>query len=401
MAEEVTFTMRLDPSDLRALLGAAGASAGPGIGAPTSGGDAGRMVRATVSPGQGGPASPSFMSIFKPLATLEVIKKLLEGLLKNSQVLNTYQAAMGKVFGAAIDLLLTPFIPILNLLMVGVSKLVAWLVTSGALEKLTKIMEGLARDVSAFLSWIGKLWQDIKSLNVGGVAKDIGKGAIGAVSHPGSLVRDLIGWQVAGTLGSMILPGVLGRAVGAMTPLGIGRGILGMGRGVLGMGGAGGGVVAAEGGIPAAAGAAGGGMLAGAGSLVAPAGLGIGVGLAGSYGLGRLGVHGQANTVGSLALGGAAAGAMVGGPLGALVGAGLGAGAGLLGSKLGLFGHKASQGNNPTAAAQAGGYVNSNNTINATVNITMMDKEAGKKIADQLLQEWSRSTGFKLALRGG
>lgn len=58
-------------------------------------------------------------------------------LLQNSKILNTYAQSFGKVFSAALDMLLMPFIPVLNLMLAGVMKLVAWLITSGYLERMS------------------------------------------------------------------------------------------------------------------------------------------------------------------------------------------------------------------------------------------------------------------------
>lgn len=395
--QNLEFTMRIDASDLRALMagheaafhGTTGGSGGGDVGRMMPGGSSGAGSSPIAGGHTGSSTNPSFMSIFKPLASLTVIEKMLGGILKNSQILNTYESAMGKTFGAAIDLLLTPFIPLLNLIMVGVSKLVAWLVTSGTLETISKWVQRGTAAIESAVGWLGKIWSDIKNMNVGQLGKDLVTGAIGAATHPKSTLAGvgvgLGAWQLA----SMITPlpgpiGVLGKVLG-MGARGIG--------GMIGMGGSGGGTVAGGGAAEAAAGA--GGM--GAMGLLGPAALGLGVGLGTSYVGSKIGIHGSTNRTLAMAAGGAAIGTVVPG-LGTLAGAGIGAGVSIIGGKLGLFGSgKKTQ---QMAASSGVSIVNSQNTINATVNVTMQDKQAGRQVADTVLSEWQKKLGYQLSVRG-
>src|SRR6476659_10386849 len=106
MNQNVTFTMKFDPSDLKTLASQISAI----FGGKASGGGGGTINTAgPTGTGGGGTSNPSFMSIFKPLAALEAIEQGIKFVVKNSSVANTYLGAMGKMFGAAMDLLLIPF----------------------------------------------------------------------------------------------------------------------------------------------------------------------------------------------------------------------------------------------------------------------------------------------------
>lgn len=133
-------------------------------------------------------ASPAFMSIFKPLVALEAVKVGIKSLVAHSSIANTYLGAMGKMFGAAVDLLLLPFTPLLNMLMLGMSKLIQWLITSGMLEK---IHAGVL-NVVTFLEDMGEnlrnIWRAVRDFNVADLATGIG-GSIAdiakfSIQHP-------------------------------------------------------------------------------------------------------------------------------------------------------------------------------------------------------------------------
>lgn len=270
-------------------------------------------------------ASPSFMSIFKPLVALEAVKTGVKTLVQHSSIANAYLGAMGKMFGAAVDLLLLPFTPLLNMLMLAMGKLIQWLVTSGLLEK---IHEGVLNVVN-FLQEMGdnlrNIWNAIKEFNIADLAKGIG-GSIKdvakfAIEHPieaavlaGATAlmargawRFLFGAPTArGGFGAGFMgAGAAARGLGggsAIVGLGragmIGAGAAGLGYSmyqaatggkVLGMGGIGGGLAGA--GMAAAGGAMIGGTI---GSVVPVIGTGIGAGAgaaigAGGYGLMKLG----------------------------------------------------------------------------------------------------------------
>lgn len=88
-------------------------------------------------------------------------------LLSQSKLLNTYAQGMGKMFSAAIDILLMPFLPVLNMMLAGMSKLLAWLIDSGYLENMSRIVD---QYIVPLLGNIGdgmaKLWGDMNhSLN--------------------------------------------------------------------------------------------------------------------------------------------------------------------------------------------------------------------------------------------
>lgn len=140
----VVFTMKFDPADLAKLAAQITAALGGGGG---SGGGAASPANPLTKSGS---SNPSFMSIFKPLLALEFIKKALDTVVRNSSVANAYLGAMGKVFGAAMDLLLIPFLPIFNLLLVGLAKLVEFL----SREDVQRFLEKIMNVISNIANWL-------------------------------------------------------------------------------------------------------------------------------------------------------------------------------------------------------------------------------------------------------
>lgn len=137
MAEDLKVRFVIDPKELeelgldpRTLLGGGGPktdeTTGPSPVASKPGGGGTLKGAAIVGALVGG-----------VMGLLDFFKQLLQ----NSQILNTYAGAFGKVFSAALDILLTPFIPVLNLLLAGMLKLLAWLIDSGYLEKMSQIVD--------------------------------------------------------------------------------------------------------------------------------------------------------------------------------------------------------------------------------------------------------------------
>lgn len=361
--DDMSFTMTLDASDLRSMMaGHVNAYHGGGEGGRGGGGDVGAMMGGGGTAG-GGKANPSFMSIFKPLAALAVIEKILGGILRNSQIANQYMGAMGKIFGSAIDLLLVPFIPLFNLLMVGVSKLVAWLVTSGALEKLAVIMERATKYLEAIISWVGKVVSAVKDMNFSKLAGLLVQGVISgikvALTDPLGAIAAGLTALAAAYMANKMMGGIPGK-------------ILGMGGRALGMGGMGGGTVAGGGGnVLRGAAGLGSGLVAGA-TLVG-GGLGL---LGGKKASEQLGLQDKSGThqgiLGKLGLN----------PLSGLNKA--------LPTWMGGGGGKKNE------DAAAGGTINSGNVINVTQNINSSD---GKQTAADALDEMKRRTGFQLANR--
>ena len=101
----------------------------------------------------------------KTLKTLASTVTGITSLVRYSQIASTYQKAMGKVFGAAIDLLLLPFTPIFNVLLVLMNRFIVWLITSGLLESIWKasstIADYIIRLFDWFASWKEKSWSEI------------------------------------------------------------------------------------------------------------------------------------------------------------------------------------------------------------------------------------------------
>lgn len=254
-----------------------------------------------------GPHDEAPRSLFRPLAALYLIDRSLTFLVRNSTIANAYLSSMGRMFGAAIDLLLVPFIPLFNLLMSLMGRLLAWLVTSGALERIWAVMDRAATYLERILSWVGRLVSALGEGDLVTVARLIVSGTWNALKV---LVRDPLGALTVAVLG-LAAGGLAWRAVGA--PL---------------AGAALGGAAAARMISPAA--------LAVGGRVLGGVGLGIVAQQATSAGLGAAGVRGPARDVASFAAGGAAIGAVVGTPLlgvgavpGALIGGAIGGGLGL------------------------------------------------------------------------
>lgn len=141
MPEPIIVRFVVDPAALKELgidpqtvLGRTGAD---------QSGEPGRAESAGLgkSPGGGAPSIIGGAAIAGVLVGgLLGIVGLFTNLLANSKVLNTYAQGIGKVFSAAIDILLIPFLPVLNLMLAGMLKLVAWLIDSGYLQAMSDIV---------------------------------------------------------------------------------------------------------------------------------------------------------------------------------------------------------------------------------------------------------------------
>lgn len=152
----VVFTMKFDPADLAKLASQITAALG-GRNTPVP-------VAATAAPAAATGGTPSQQqqnqqSVFKSLVQFELMKKALDTIVRNSSVANSYLGAMGKVFGAAMDLLLIPFLPIFNLLLVGLAKLVEWLSRDDVQKALEKIGKWVMDRIGDFLKVVDKAVQ--------------------------------------------------------------------------------------------------------------------------------------------------------------------------------------------------------------------------------------------------
>ncbi len=399
-SDEIVFRMVLDSSDLAHLMGMgpgvmAGAAAGAGGAFPAQGQG---LPAQQPSEGEGTKVKqdPSFKSIFKPLAALSIMEKTLGGILKHSQVAGAYLGAMGKMFGAAMDMLMLPLMPLFNLLMVAMSKLLQWLVTSGILEKLHAIFQKVAENIQAMVNWGAQMYRAIKEFDVG-KAMSLGfKGLraviVEAIKNPlesiATIATMFVGAKMLGKVagmaglrfGSTAAAGAAGSAGGGL--------MAGMGRmGMAGLGGLGA--------------LAGGGAMTGA----AVAGAGIGGAALGYYGWTQAGKKGGAGWmgVGEMAAGGALLGGAVGSvvpgvgtALGAGVGGAIGGGVGLA-KKFGIFGGGGDE--------QAGGQnlENVGNTINVEINIEGADFDSEEVVSAALeqLEQVAADNGYELQMRSG
>jgi hypothetical protein len=332
-----------------------------------------------------GPPEEAPRSLFRPLAALYLIDRSLTFLARNSTIANAYLSSMGKMFGAAIDLLLVPFIPLFNLLMSLMGRLLAWLVTSGILERIWSVMDRAATYLERILSWVGRLVSAFAHGDLLTVARLIVSGTWAALK---TLVKDPLGALTVAVLG-LAAGGLAWRAVGGpLTGLALG------------------GAAATRMVSPTA--------LVVGGRVLGGVGLGILAQQATSAGLGAVGVRGAARDVASFAAGGAAIGAVVGTPLfgvgavpGALIGGAIGGGLGLLRSMLRGGGAReaaparaqaGSQGN----MARAASVTNSYNTVYLTQHNYFSGGESRAPDAGAAAaRELARRLGFALSRADG
>jgi len=229
----------LDASELMRVLGLGGAAGGGGVAGGGGGPPTGADIKTQDNIQKGitkAHKDPSFMSIFKPLVALEGMKALVS----NSRVANAYLGGMGKMFSAAIDLLLLPFTPLFNLLMVAMSKLIGWLIDSGVLEWMAQgvqdligLFEGavsILKEIAEFFKGIGEaIWKALppeirKGLEAAGkVAADV-FGPLGDIAKKaGGVLAAAAGVAVGGQMGM----GMLG--LGKYGPLALVAGLFGRG----------------------------------------------------------------------------------------------------------------------------------------------------------------------------
>ena len=123
----------------------------------------------------------------KVLKTLYSLEKFASASLRNSDVMKAYTGAMGKTFGAAMNLLLLPFMPLFNLLLVFMNKMIVWLVTSGVLDKMLQASQSIARGVERLFDlWENFSWSKLGSMIWDGIQEVMGnKVGFGALAVGG------------------------------------------------------------------------------------------------------------------------------------------------------------------------------------------------------------------------
>lgn len=394
-SQNVTFTMKIDASDLRRLFGSQGGNG-------TIGGPAAQALGAAPPSPTGGDRGAKPQALVKSFALLGIMGVALTGILRNSAMANTYMGAMGKMFGAALDILMIPLIPLFNLLMVGISKLIMWLIQSGYLEKMTKLMQKVADNIVGILKWVREVWMAIKSFDMAKLAGLIKDAVVNVVKDPSGAAAT-VAVTAAGYALLRTVPVIGGlMKVGEKVVGGLGKTIFRLGRGAAGAAGAAGGAGGAAGGVGGAGGAAGAGAMGTLGIVAGAAALGIGAmwgtnALLAKTGLAKKGS--MKSDVLSGAAGGAAAGAVIGSAFfgigaapGAAIGAGLGAGAGWLKHK--MF----SGGGQKEGVGNGMSMVNSNNTINFTQNNVFNGGGGDMQGAvNMAIEQMEKRTGFALA----
>lgn len=113
----------------------------------------------------------------KTLKTLTGAGASLTALYKSSTVLQTYQKAMNSIIGVGFDLLFAALSPIFAVLLILMTKLIGWLITSGLLDQIYKASMWIAEKVMALLNWfMNSTWDQIiaDTLNwLGGILSDL------------------------------------------------------------------------------------------------------------------------------------------------------------------------------------------------------------------------------------
>jgi hypothetical protein len=394
-SNEYVFTMRLDASDFRRLFSASGGGGGPsGPGAAKGAGPGG-----TPQKQGGGLSGPGLLAVLG-------IGKGVMGLVQNSNVANAYLGAMGKMFGAAIDLLLIPFIPLFNLIMVGLSMLIRWLVTSGALEYIGKVMDravGYLIDIAKWVSQFMGALHDMDFTKAGGMIVTGIWSALKALVHDplGVIVATLLAMKAvqiaASVVGGILNFATFGTAGMAGTAL---LAKLGIGRAA---------ATAAEVAAPAAAGTAGGaGLLATLGPILVSLGTGLIAQKGTQWALDKTGVAKPGSMTGdvlSYAAGGAAAGAtlgLFGGPFAPLTVTGGAIAGGLIGGGVGFLKHQLSGGGGQQQGAQGGGnnVQNSYNTIYLSQQNYFNNQDA-QQASQRMADDLAKRLGFTLSRSAG
>jgi hypothetical protein len=385
--------MVLDASDLQRVMAAGGvAMPGGGVGGhPAGGGGTGVMVR----------PDPSFMSIFKPLAAMEIIKVGISELVRSSQVVGSYVDAYRRIFGAFADLIMAALSPFLNVGMLFMTTILQSLIQSGLFQKLLLWSQSLAKDMS---KWINDHAPQIEAFvkNVVERTGDVFR-IIGDVG--GWIIdkfTDVTGWldNHLGGFGSFAADALRILAVIAAAVV-IGKGISAVvpGMGMLGMGwGAGGAGLSLGKGLMSMATMGPGGV--GPLGALGTAGLGIGGGLLAGYGLEKAGAPNWAQNAARAGLMGAGIGGMFG-PEGALIGGGLGLGmagleaAGVPIDKIPGLGKLFKP---PGGGGGGGGgdtnVQNSGNIVNLNVDVSGMKDPEGA--AKQMIEEANRNLGYQM-----
>ena len=391
----VTFTMQLSPQAIAALRAgqAANATLAPG-GQPGANAQAQQQSQQQQQQRHG-----AMMGALKPLVQLYLMHQALLQVARHSAVANTYLGAMGKVFGAAIDMLLLPFVPIFNLILVGLTKLTMWLAESGVLDAMLAAGIRAASMLEGIASWTQRVFGAVRDLDLKELGSLIVQGVVagvrGAIGDPKGAAMLVGGGALAAGMLNLATFGLAGklaaapfRAAGWAARQG-GR-LFGRTPGT---------VAPAPAGAPLPAGAP---AAVGAGSRVIPvagnallaATAGYFLGDVAARATGRAGFQADAMRYG---LAGAGAGAVVGSAVpvlgtgvGALVGGGLGVGAAGLKSLMGGGGSKAGGG------AQ-GAVTNSYNTVQLTQHNYMSGgSQAGVEAVDRVVQEVQARTGYAM-----
>lgn len=257
---ETVVVLELDPSSLKKLqeMGGAAQAAGgfanfskrngvggevkvPGMEPPKQG--IGSTTMPTKGIGAKGAAAIGIIAEKLVEETLSFAQKLLNG----SKVLNSIFGTMGKMLSAAVDILLIPFTPLLNMLMLGMTKLLVWMVSNNIPEKLYNGFVAMWHFFVSTYSWIQDVIGFFNSFNpakwnwgalLSGLAAVIAKFFHWIVSKLGDGVEALLklvksGAHLVNKGVTSILGGVISSATGGLVTPGMGKDALNWGEGAL------------------------------------------------------------------------------------------------------------------------------------------------------------------------
>lgn len=172
------------------------------------GGNLSETEQGLAASSQGGPGfgvgAIAGLAAIAGLKLMQFVINFATNLLKNSQVLNSYFGAMGKVLSAAVDILLMPFIPILNLILATAVRFLAWMVANNIPQKLYNGMVAVWHGLQVVWSWF-KAVVDFFNGNPFDPTKWDWNGLGNAI---GAALTKLFGWLVAAfkSLGAALSP---------------------------------------------------------------------------------------------------------------------------------------------------------------------------------------------------
>ena len=99
------------------------------------------------------------MKNLTPLAKIGSIAAAVAIVASNSTIIKTYNSAFQKIIGAAADTIIAPFLPLINLLMMAMMKILQWIMSS-TVQTILKDISGIIQDV---IHYIQDIWNFFKN----------------------------------------------------------------------------------------------------------------------------------------------------------------------------------------------------------------------------------------------